>query len=160
MLNISPRTLALLAGFTSAALLLAALAFQAFGYRPCELCILQRWPHLAAALIAGMLLWGDHPILRWAGTLAAMLATAFAIYHTGVESGWWAGPQDCAGGIGNMATLSTEDLMQRLQTAQVVRCDQPAWVFLGISMAGWNAMISAVLSVAWLRAASGRGIRI
>ena len=67
MNGISPRTSGLAAGAGSALLLLAALGFQAAGYAPCELCILQRWPHLAAAIVAG-LIW----LLGWRRWLAGM----------------------------------------------------------------------------------------
>ena len=64
----------------------------------------------------------------------------------------------CTGGLGDIGAMSAQDLMARLQTAQVVRCDQPQWYFLGLSMAAWNAILSAMLTGMWLRAAFGRGI--
>ena len=140
MMNISARQLAILAGAGSAALLITALIFQSVGYVPCELCILQRWPHLAAAIIGAVLLFIDSKLLRWAGALAAGLATAFAIYHAGVEYQWWQGPVACTGGIDGMLNMSTQDLMAQLQSAPVTRCDQPQWYFLGLTMAGWNAI--------------------
>ncbi|MFV0292022.1 MAG: disulfide bond formation protein B [Paracoccus sp. (in: a-proteobacteria)] len=160
MISLSSRHLALLAGAGSAALLIAALGFQAMGYVPCELCILQRWPHLVAAMIAAVLLLINVRLFYWAGVLAAGTATAFAIYHTGVELEWWQGPVACTNSISNLATMSTQDLMATLQSAPVVRCDQPQWYFLGLTMAGWNAICSAILTGMWLRAASGRGIHI
>ncbi|MDO5603943.1 MAG: disulfide bond formation protein B [Paracoccus sp. (in: a-proteobacteria)] len=160
MTEISPRRLAILAGAGSAGMLVAALGFQAIGYAPCELCILQRWPHLAAALIAALLIWRDHAALRWLGAAAAAIAFALAAHHSGVELGWWPGPTACSGAIGDLATMSTADLMARLQAAPVVRCDQPSWHFLGLTMAAWNAICSAVLTLLWLRAATGRGIRL
>ena len=135
----------------SAALLLGALAFQYVGgLAPCHLCILQRWPHLAAA-VAGVavLAFGWRKALSAVGLLAALAATAFAIFHVGVEWQWWEGPMACTGGMGDIATLSTAELMTRLSEAKVVRCDQPSFVFLGLSMAGWNAVCSAALSVLW-----------
>ena len=160
MMTISARQLAILAGAGSAALLLAALFYQSIGYVPCELCILQRWPHLAAAIIGAALIFIDSKLLRWAGALAAGLATAFAIYHAGVEYQWWQGPVACTGGIDGMLNMSTQDLMAQLQSAPVTRCDQPQWYFLGLTMAGWNAICSAILTGMWLRSALGRGIRI
>ena len=160
MMNISARQLAILAGAGSAALLITALIFQSVGYVPCELCILQRWPHLAAAIIGAVLIFIDSKLLRWAGALAAGLATAFAIYHAGVEYQWWQGPVACTGGIDGMLNMSTQDLMAQLQSAPVTRCDQPQWYFLGLTMAGWNAICSAILTGMWLRSALGRGIRM
>lgn len=148
--DLTPRALAVAAGASSAALLIAALGFQWLGYAPCELCILQRWPHLAAAVIAALiLLIGFRRGLVALGLLAAATATAFAGYHVGVEFHWWPGPTACAGGLGDMAQMNTGDLLARIRGAQVVRCDEPAWMFLGLSMAAWNALISAGLTAVW-----------
>ncbi len=153
----SPRLIALTAAAGSAALLIAALGFQALGYAPCELCILQRWPHLAA-VITGLLIWrlGFSRWLALLGMIAALTATGLAIYHAGVEMKLWLGPQHCSGGVSGLAGMSTQDLMTALEAAPVVRCDEIAWSLFGISMAGWNAIISAGLSGLWLAALRGR----
>ena len=157
MNGISPRTSGLAAGAGSALLLLAALGFQAAGYAPCELCILQRWPHLAAAIVAGLIwLLGWRRWLAGLGLLAALAATGLAIYHAGVELQLWQGPQHCSGGVSGLAGMSTQDLMAALQKAPVVRCDEVAWSLFGISMAGWNAVFSAGLSGLWLASLRGR----
>lgn len=144
------QRLSLLAGAGSAALLIAALGFQAAGYAPCELCILQRWPHVAAVVIAALIWWtGRVRGLAVLGMVAAGVAMGLAIYHTGVELSLWQGPTHCSGTIGNLATMSAEELMTRLQSAPVVRCDEVAWRFLGLSMAAWNAVFSAVLALVW-----------
>lgn len=144
------RTLALLAGAGSAGLLIAALGFQAVGYAPCELCVLQRWPHVAAVAIAGLVwLTGRVRALSVLGLVAAGVAMGLAIHHTGVEMDLWAGPSHCSGTVGNLATMSPAELMTRLQSAPVVRCDEVAWRFLGLSMAAWNAVLSAGLAVVW-----------
>lgn len=144
------QRLSLLAGAGSAALLIAALGFQAAGYAPCELCILQRWPHVAAVVIAALIWWtGRVRGLAVLGMVAAGVAMGLAVYHTGVELSLWQGPTHCSGTIGNLATMSAEELMTRLQSAPVVRCDEVAWRFLGLSMAAWNAVFSAVLAVVW-----------
>ena len=157
MMNISARQLAILAGAGSAALLITALIFQSVGYVPCELCILQRWPHLAAALI-GLAIWrlGWSRWLALLGVIAALTATGLAIYHSGVELKLWLGPQHCSGGVSGLARMSTQDLMSALEAAPVVRCDDVAWSLFGISMAGWNAIISAGLTGLWLAALRGR----
>lgn len=148
--GLPPRRLALAAAGGSAALLIAALLFQWAGYAPCELCILQRWPHLAAVVVgAVILLAGFSRALAALGLLAALAATGLAVYHTGVEWQWWAGPAACSGGLGDLSGLSTTDLLAKIRGAQVIRCDQPAWVFLGLSMAAWNALISAGLAGLW-----------
>lgn len=152
-----PFYLAILAAAGSAALLAGALGFQALGYAPCELCILQRWPHLVAALI-GVLIWflGWRRWLAALGLLAALTATGLAIYHSGVELKLWLGPQHCSSGVTGLATMSTQDLMTALQDAPVVRCDEVAWSLFGISMAGWNAICSTVLVALWLASVRGR----
>ena len=158
MNEFSGKWLAVIAGAGSAALLAAALTFQSLGYAPCELCILQRWPHLAAALI-GVAIWrlGWSRWLALLGVIAALTATGLAIYHSGVELKLWLGPQHCSGGVSGLAQMSTQDLMSALETAPVVRCDDVAWSLFGISMAGWNAIISAGLSGLWLASLRGRG---
>lgn len=144
------RHLSLLAGTGSAILLIAALGFQAAGYAPCELCILQRWPHVAAILIAGLIwLTGRVQALAVLGMVATGAAMGLAVYHTGVELSLWAGPTHCSGTVGNLATMSAQELMTRLQSAPVVRCDEVAWRFLGLSMAAWNAVLSAGLAGVW-----------
>lgn len=142
--------LSLLAGAGSAALLIAALGFQAAGYAPCELCILQRWPHVAAVVVAALIWWtGRVRGLALLGMAAAGAAMGLAIYHAGVEMDLWEGPSHCTGTIGNLATMSAQDLLTRLQSAPVVRCDEVAWRFAGLSMAGWNAVLSAGLAIVW-----------
>lgn len=146
--------LALFAGAGSAFLLIAALGFQAVGYAPCDLCVLQRWPHVAAVLVAGLVwLTGRVRALAVLGMIAAGVAMGLATYHVGVEMAWWAGPTQCSGAIGDLTRLSPADLLTRLQSAPVVRCDEVAWRFLGISMAGWNAIWSAGLAGLWAIAA-------
>lgn len=152
------RKLSLLAGAGSAGLLIAALGFQAAGYAPCELCILQRWPHVAAVLIAG-LVWLTGWVRAFAvlGMAAAGIAMGLAIYHSGVEIGWWPGPEHCSGGLGNIGAMSASDLMARIESAPVVRCDEVSWRFLSLSMASWNAIFSGILTLIWgLAAIRGR----
>lgn len=147
--------LSLLAGAGSAGLLIAALGFQALGYAPCELCILQRWPHLAAVVIAALIwLTGRVRYLAMLGMLAVAVATGLAIYHSGVEMAWWPGPAHCSGGVGDIASMSAQDLLTKLQSAPVTRCDEVSWRFLTLSMASWNAICSAVLLLIWTIAAS------
>lgn len=157
MIAMTHKHLGVLAGAGSAALLAAAFVFQALGYAPCELCVLQRWPHLAAAII-GLLM----AVLGWRrwlallGLLAALTAFGMAVFHAGVEMQMWAGPQHCSGGVANLAAMSTQDLMKAIEAAPVVRCDQVAWSLFGISMAGWNAICSAALAAMWAASARGR----
>ncbi|WP_440958943.1 disulfide bond formation protein B [Oceanicaulis sp. LC35] len=148
-----PDTWPLIGALVSASLLLGAFGFEIFGrYAPCPLCIGQRWAH-AYLLIAGALLFIALRILRPASTLAARTATAViaalaafsawrAGYHAGGEYGFWR--LDCL--AADTSTISVDDLLSSLSTAtNVVLCDEPAWTLFGVSMAGYNALISGVL---------------
>jgi disulfide bond formation protein DsbB len=146
-----------LATFGSAALLAGAFAFQYIGgLAPCQLCIEQRWPH-AAAILTGVvaLILAKGPLVRLLAACGAVAASATAglgFYHTGVERGWWPGPDTCSAGR-NIADLSSEDLLNQILAAPVIRCTDVAWEMLGLSMASWNAVASAGLAVIWVMAA-------
>lgn len=155
---LNSRLRILLAGAGSAALLLGALGFQYIGgLPPCPMCIWQRWPHLAAVLIALLaltVLCRFRRPLALAGALAAAVTAGIGAYHAGVERGWWPGPSSCTGL--DPAGLSPDQLLEQLAAAPLVRCDDIVWEFLGITMAGWNAILSGVLAVLWLSAALAR----
>ncbi len=143
----------LVALLASALMLAIAHAFQTFGgLEPCALCLRQRevyWTAMgvaAAALVLGRFREG-RPLAAWgAGLLAAvfLLGAGVAAYHAGVEWKWWPGPTTCTGG----STANAADLMAALGGKQVraPSCDRAAWVFAGLSMAGWNAIASLILA--------------
>lgn len=144
------RQLSLVAGAGSAALLAGALGFQALGYAPCELCLLQRWPHVVAVIAAGLvILTGRLRVFATLGLIAALSTMGLGIFHAGVELGLWEGFTSCSVGAGSMTGLSPAEVMARLQAAPLIRCDQVAWSLFGISMAGWNAILSAGLAAVW-----------
>jgi len=148
--------LVLTAAGGSAAVLLGALAFQYIGgLAPCTLCIWQRWPHLVAVLIGLAALAVRGPVLPVLGAVAALTTAGIGAFHAGVEWGWWAGLASCS--AGSIAGISTADLLNPdVIVAAPVRCDAVAWSLAGISMAGWNAVISVGLAGVWLRAAGSR----
>ena len=154
----SLRLRAALASAGSAALLLGALAFQYLGgLAPCQLCIWQRWPHLVAVLIGlAVLATGWRP-LTLLGGLAALTSAGIGLFHVGVEQKWWEGLASCTGG--SVEGISASDLLNpAVNVAQVIRCDAIAWQMFGISMAGWNVILSVVLALIWFSAARrGRG---
>jgi disulfide bond formation protein DsbB len=137
-------------------MLLGAFAFQYIGgLPPCAMCIWQRYPHaiavmigLIAVLVGGRLTFDR--ALASLGALAAGATSAIGIYHTGVERGWWEGPTTCTSGpIGG---LTAQDLMDQIMSAPLVRCDEVPWEMLTLSMASWNAVISAGLMLIWIAA--------
>lgn len=151
------RGLILLATAGSAALMIAALGFQYLGQMPpCKLCYWQRYPHVAAIVIGLAALTlsanaGLSRIVAWLGATAALATAAVGLYHTGVERGWWEGPATCTSGP--VAGLSTDDLLNQIMTAPLVRCDDVPWELLSLSMASWNALASLGLAAIWIAAA-------
>ena len=146
-----------LAALLASALMLAiAHAFERFGgLAPCTLCLRQReayWVAMAVAAIAiGVRFTPLRGRLGWIMTallgLVFLYGAGLAAYHAGVEWKWWPGPTACATGGGGGGT-TTADLQALLQGAKQTApaCDKAAWVFLGLSMAGWNVLISLGLA--------------
>ena len=129
-----------------AALLLGALAFQHLGgLAPCEMCLWQRWPHLVALLLAGAALFvapaARRPLLVVAA-LAVLASGAIGVFHVGVEQRWWTGPTHCTPVVGTGG-----DFLKTMVNAPIVRCDVVAWSLAGVSMAGWNAIVSAAIGL-------------
>ena len=77
--------------------------------------------------------------------LVLLFGAGFGVYHSGVEWKWWPGPQDCTGPIAGFGNAGT--LLQQMQTSSVVRCDEASWRFLGLSLAGYNALISLAFAL-------------
>jgi len=78
--------------------------------------------------------------------LLATLANAWlGGYHAGVEWKFWEGPTDCSGPVVDLGSAGT--LLQRLDTVKVIRCDEVQWRFLGLSLAGYNVLISLAMAV-------------
>ena len=142
------RKIQLLALAGSVGLLLGALTFEYIGgMAPCPLCIWQRWPHVVALLGAGALLLPSLPFALL-GAGGAATSGVIAVYHTGVERGWWEGPSSCA--AGNVSGLTPEELLAQIMGAPIVRCDEVPWEMLGLSMASWNAVASFGIAGLWL----------
>jgi disulfide bond formation protein DsbB len=135
----------------SAALLAAALAFQYIGgLAPCPLCIWQRWPHVVAVALGLALLAVPTCGLALLGAATMLVGAGLGLYHAGVEQKWWPGPDTCV--APDIANVSPEELLEQILAAPVVRCDDIAWSFLGLSMAAWNGIACLVLAGLWLRA--------
>lgn len=143
---------AVLAAMISGALLLGAFGFQYIGdLPPCKMCIWQRWPH-GIAIFLGLLLYGlpVRPVASL-GFLVVLVGAGIAFFHAGVEQHWWEGPSTCTSG--SVAGMSTEDLLDQIMNAPLVRCDEIPWSLFGLSMAAWNGVISLLAAWLWLRAA-------
>ncbi len=145
--------------FLSVAALVTAFAFQYIGgYAPCPLCLIQRYAYYAAipCLFLALALVSSGA-RGWAGAILFIVALAYlgntglGVYHAGAEWKFWPGPDSCGGDQGLAA--STGGLLQDLSTIRVVRCDEASWRFMGLSFAGWNAVISLFLMSVTLRAA-------
>ena len=113
------------------------------GLAPCEMCYWQRYPHAAAIILAGLAFTGraDSPRSRGLTLLAALaiaVSGAIGVYHAGVELGIFEGLTTCT----TTATGSGAELLKEIINAPLVRCDQVQFSFIGISMAGWNAILS------------------
>lgn len=123
-----------------------------FGLHPCHLCILQRIPYGLAAVLGMLALlwpaWRAH--MRWVLAVASVLWLAdagIAFYHVGVEQGWW--HSGCTAKTGGM---TLEELRAAIAASPLVSCNQVAFHFLGLSMAGWNVLygLGCALMGAWL----------
>lgn len=151
-ITIQDRDATLWAMAASAIALLAALGSQYLGgLAPCKLCLWQRLPHGAVIVIGvGALLWFRGPrerlFLTWLSAIAFAVGAAIALYHTGVEQRWIAGPTSCSGDSGLNAAQSVEELRKLLLAAPVVRCDEIPWSLYGLSIAAWNALACIVLA--------------
>jgi disulfide bond formation protein DsbB len=151
-------TAALAIAVIAAATLAGAWFFQlVLDIRPCPLCLEQRYAYYLAVPLAALtalaaarnapraLLYAGLGILA----AAALGNAALGAYHAGVEWGLWQGPTDCTGPVGNLG--SATNLLERLDTVKVIRCDEVQWRFLGLSLAGYNVVISLLMAAiaAW-----------
>ncbi len=152
-MTLTRRTLIAVATLGSAALLAGAFAFQYVGgMAPCQLCLWQRWPHAAAMLIGVLALALGWRALALAGAIAALTTAAIGVFHVGVEQKWWEGLASCT--AGSIKGISAADLLNPdVVVAAPVRCDAIAWQMLGVSMAGWNVILSVGLMLVWVMAA-------
>jgi disulfide bond formation protein DsbB len=134
----------------AAATIIGAWGFELIGgYKPCALCLQQRWAYYFSLPVLALIclrMWSgraDLDVVRWgfmAVVLAMLLNAGLGIYHSGVEWAWWAGPDACSTGAGLSGGLPD------LSKARVINCSDAQWRFLGLSFAGWNVVVSLVLA--------------
>lgn len=159
--RLAPRRLgaipppAILCGLGATTLAIVYAAQYLGGLAPCQLCLYQRWPWWAVVVLSAVSLARGTGLAPGIGSRPRRTITAvcgvlllagagLALYHVGVEQSWWAGLASCAGGD---APVSLSD-MQSMMATPVPRCDAPAWTLFGVSMAGYNALLSAAAG-AW-----------
>jgi disulfide bond formation protein DsbB len=142
----------------AAATLAGAWFFQlVLDIRPCPLCLEQRYAYYLAIPLGALVAFAaakDAPrggLLAGLGllALAALGNAGLGAYHAGVEWKFWEGPTDCTGTIGNLGSAGS--LLERLDSVKVIRCDEVQWRFLGLSLAGYNVLISLLMAAiaAW-----------
>ena len=127
------------------------------GYPPCPLCLDQRNAYYVSVPLA-ILLWlgvnhgaSSKVLIGGFAVIAAVMLwnTGLSAYHAGVEWKFWRGPADCSGPITSLGSAS--NMLKQLQDIRLVRCDEAAWRFLGISLAGYDVLVSLFLAAvaAW-----------
>ena len=148
--NITNKNLLFFLLFSSVfALALAYISQYFFGLLPCHLCLWQRKPFFAIIILVGLFL--VIPQLKKYQNLTIQISvlllfinSAIAFYHSGVEKKWFYGLDSCSSASAQPSTL--EALRLELEATKAVRCDQPQFVFLGLSMAGWNVLYCLFLA--------------
>lgn len=140
--------------------IVAAWGFQLIGgYVPCKLCLQERIPYytglplLAGALLLAVRLPTVARGLALAAALAFLAGVGLGVYHAGAEWGFWMGPNDCGGGTGPVTNAA--DLMATMRATKLVSCTEASWRLLGLSFAGWNAVVSLVIALLAARGAFG-----
>lgn len=157
------QTRTMLGLFLAASILALAGALTSqfgFGLHPCKLCFYQRFPYGAViALTTALLFYKEIARPGFAFLVIGAIFAAGAViafYHTGIEYKWWEGAGGCTG---SGTPDSIDALRAMIQEAAMVRCDEPAFVFLGLSMAGWNVLYSLGLAALALRQGIWQSIR-
>lgn len=153
----------LAAAAVSAAMLATAHTFQHFGFEPCALCLRQRevyWVALAVGLGGFVLARGPYrrPAALALGVLF-LTGLAVAVFHAGAEWKFWPGPATCGASVSAVSAQAMADLLGGAKM-HAPACDEASWRMLGLSMAGWNALVSAGLAALSFRFAyHGEGRR-
>jgi disulfide bond formation protein DsbB len=137
----------------AAATLGGALFFEhVLDVKPCPMCLEQRYAYYLIIVLGALLAAGSGRLPRKlivAGfaviALAAFANAVFGAFHAGVEWGFWPGPATCSGPVTDLGSAGS--LLQRLDTVKVVRCDEVQWRFLGLSLAGYNFLISGLMGL-------------
>jgi disulfide bond formation protein DsbB len=130
-----------------------ALVFEhGFGIKPCPMCLEQRYAYHLAIVLGAALALGAKALPRamlFAGlailAVATLVNAGYGAFHAGVEWGFWPGPATCSGSAVDLGSAGS--LLERLETVKVIRCDEVQWRFLGLSLAGYNVLISNLMAL-------------
>lgn len=147
---LTPRHASLTIGIIAIAIIIGAWIFEYAGYAPCEMCLTQRWAYYLGIPFAMLIAVWNPAWIRaalWLMALWWLGSAVFGTYHSGVEWGWWQGPTTCSGGDLGFG----EGLPDLSKTA--VKCNEAAIRIFGLSLAGWNAVVSAVMALIAMRSA-------
>lgn len=135
---------------TGSSLLLggALLSQYVGGLFPCEMCLWQRYAHVAA-LALGLMAWaaGSNRMLLVLGAIAVSTSAAIGLFHAGVEYRWWEGVTTCTAAP---VTGTTAEIMGSVLATPLVRCDVAPWTLFGVSLAGYNAIFSTLIGAGTL----------
>ena len=156
-LDSHPRLAPLAILLAAGAMLAGALFFQyGMGLQPCQLCFYQRYAHIAAAGLAAPGLVLAPWVFTGLGGLGFLGSAGLGLFNVGVEQKWWEGLPGCSAPTLDLNT-DLDQLREQLMNTSFVPCDEVAWSLFGVSMAGWNALISILLAL--LAFAAARHLR-
>ena len=140
-------------GAISLSMILFALTSEyVFGFAPCSLCLIQRYPHIIVTITSVWLIFfrTQNVFLYPVNTLVMALSIILASYHVGVEQSIFQGPQSCSSSnLSLVSEKSAEALLKEILNTSVVRCNEVTWSFMGLSMATWNLILSIALFIGW-----------
>ena len=133
-------------------ILFALISEHVFGFAPCSLCLIQRYPHILVSITSMWLIFfRTHNFFMYPlNTLVMVFSIILASYHVGVEQSIFQGPQSCSSSNISLTSEKTaEALLQDILNTSVMRCNQVTWSFLNLSMATWNLILSIGLFLGW-----------
>ncbi len=133
--------------------LFALISEYVFGFTPCSLCLIQRYPHILVAITSVWLVFfRTHNLFIYPlNTLVMALSIILAFYHVGVEQNIFQGPQTCSSSnLSSVSEKSAEALLKDILNTAIVRCNEVTWSFISLSMASWNLVMSIALFTGWI----------
>ena len=133
-------------------ILFALISEYVFGFTPCSLCLIQRYPHMLVAITSVWLVFfRTHNLFMYPlNTLVMAFSIILASYHVGVEQAIFQGPQSCSSSnLSSLSEKSAEALLKEILNTSAIRCNEVTWSFMGLSMATWNLILSIALFIGW-----------